>query len=63
MYEKGLNYKQYDFNGIDSELEGSIGKIILTGLQQLFQSFLNYLNQIKHFLVKRIFNKPKLLKD
>ena len=43
MYEKGLNYKQYDFNGIDSELEGKYRKDHFNGVativSKLFKLF------------------------
>ena len=63
MYEDEIKHKNYDFQGVDSELEGKYRKNHFNGVGTIVSKLFFYLNQQKLFLEKRIFNKPRLFKN
>ena len=62
MYEKGLNYNQYDFNGIDSELEGKYRKDHFNGVATIVSKLFELFKPNQAFFGEKDFQQTQIIK-
>ena len=62
MYEKGLNYNQYNFNGIDSKLEGKYRKGHFNGVATIVSKLFELFKPNQAFFGEKDFQQTQIVK-
>ena len=62
MYEKGLNYNQYNFNGIDSKLEGKYRKGHFNGVATIVSKLFKLFKPNQAFFGEKDFQQTQIVK-
>ena len=62
MYEKGLNYNQYNFNGIDSKLEGKYRKGHFNGVATIVSKLFELFQPNQAFFGEKDFQQTQIVK-
>ena len=62
MYEKGLNYNQYNFNGIDSKLEGKYRKDHFNGVATIVSKLFELFKPNQAFFGEKDFQQTQIVK-